>query len=117
MLGIDNVIALLVMTLAMMRRLEVISTLPEHNPHVSVDQFAAWRASALRAYNVTAIASALKVFVSFGWYYFFSTQAVVLQVGGGVIFIAWVIAVVATWRLSTEAGALRKRLGIERRKR
>ncbi len=117
MLGIDNIIALLVMTLAMMRRLEVISTPAEENKHVSAEDFSAWRTMALSSYNQVAIASALKVFVSFAWFYVFSTTAVVLQAGGAVIFIAWVIAVVGAWRKATEATALRRRLGIERRKR
>ncbi len=115
-LGIDNVVALVVMTLAMMRRLEVIGTPADQNTHVSAEDFADWRRRALGAYNLAAGASALKVFLSFGWYYLFSSQSGYLQIGGAVIFMAWVLTVVAAWHKSTDASVIRKRLGIERRR-
>lgn len=124
-IGIDNVVAALVMTLAMMRRLEVVGTRAEDNSHVRQSEFEQWRAQALRAYNTVALACFGKVVLSLAWLYFLRPDQQVapdrsvglaLMIGGGLIFAVWVLALVHAWRLATEAGALRKRLGIERQR-
>jgi hypothetical protein len=113
--GVDNVVAALLLSLAAMRRLEVIGVERSDNPHVSDADFARWRAMALRAHNVAALASLIKVLASVVWFWLFSTTDKVLQIGGLVIFIAWIGALVWAWRQSTEARALREQLRIERR--
>lgn len=112
--GIDNVVAALISSLAMMRRLEVLRVQREDNRHVPDAEFDAWRRMALGAYNTTAAAGFLKVVLSLLWLKLFGAVSGVLQVGGMVIFIAWIIAIVWAWRQSSEARATRNRLRIAR---
>jgi protein-S-isoprenylcysteine O-methyltransferase Ste14 len=112
--GIDNVIAALLLSLAAMRRLEVIGVERADNPHVTDAEFASWRSMALRAHNTAALACVVKVLLSFAWFWAFSNTDRVLQIGGLVIFIAWIGVLVWAWRQSTEARGLRERLRIER---
>jgi hypothetical protein len=114
-IGVDNIIAALLLSLAMMRRLEVLGIEPGDNPQVSRVQFDDWRQQALRGYNTVALASLLKVALSLAWLAAFANVSGVLQVGGIVIFIAWIVAIVWSWRLTTEARAVRAKLGIARR--
>jgi hypothetical protein len=113
--GIDNIIAALILSLAMMRRLEVISVERADNPQASDADFARWRTMALRAYNFVALVSLVKVIGSYGWFWLFQGVDRVLQIGGLVIFVAWAGSLVWAWRQATEARALRDRLGIKRR--
>jgi hypothetical protein len=110
---IDDIVAALVMSLAMMRRLEVLGTRREDNGHVGQGEFEQWRAQALRAYNTVALSCFGKVLLSVAWF-FFVRQMPTLQIGGFLIFAGWILSLVHGWRLATEAGALRKNLGIER---
>lgn len=114
--GIDNVVAALISSLAMMRRLEVLGVQRGDNPHVPDAEFDAWKRMALRAYNTTALAGVFKVVLSLLWLQLFSAVSGLLQVGGMVFFIAWIIAIVWAWRQSSEARAMRNRLRIERAK-
>ncbi|HEX2732767.1 MAG TPA: hypothetical protein VHM70_14255 [Polyangiaceae bacterium] len=114
-MGIDNVIAALLLSMAAMRRLEVLGVDRAFNAHVSDTDFTRWRQMALSAYNTVAVASLAKVLLSFGWFYVFAKVDLWLQIGGLLIFIAWVITLVWAWRQATEASALRDELGIRRK--
>jgi hypothetical protein len=111
MVGIDDIVAALLMSLAMMRRLEVLGVSREDNPAVTQTDFDRWRALALRGYNLAAGASLAKVVLSLSWF-LLVREPVFLQVGGITIFGAWVLAMVTAWRNTTEASAQRKDLGI-----
>lgn len=113
--GIDDFVALLLMTLAMMRRLEVLSVPREENRHVPDADFEAWRKLALSGYNLAAAASAIKVFLSFAWFYLVFPRQAMLVIGGITTIIAYIFAMVMAWRRTTEANALRKDLRILRR--
>jgi len=112
---IDDILAALIMSLAMMRRLDVLATTYEHNSHVRQSDFEQWRAEALRAYNTTALACLGKVVLSVLWFYFVQ-QTPALQIGGFLLFAAWIVLLVHAWRGATEAAALKKWLKIERRR-
>jgi hypothetical protein len=108
----DDIIAALILSIAMFRRLEAVSIRREDNPHVSDADFSGWRARAVSGYNRVALACLLKIVASVAWFQVFQNTRGVLQVGGLVIFVAWVLTVVMAWRPLTETSALRKRLGI-----
>jgi hypothetical protein len=111
MVRIDDILAALLMSLAMMRRLGVLSTLQEHNPDVRIADFERWKAMALGAYNLAALACLAKVVLSIGWFWFVRDQTL-LRVGGFLIFGGWVVALVFAWYRATEARGLHDRLGI-----
>jgi predicted anti-sigma-YlaC factor YlaD len=108
----DDIIAALILSIAMFRRLEAVSIRREDNQQVSDADFATWRRRAVAGYNRIALACVLKIVISVAWFQLFQNTSGVLQVGGLVIFVAWVVTVVMTWRPLTEASAMRKRLGI-----
>ena len=115
MVRIDDILAALLMSLAMMRRLGVLGTLQEHNPGVRVADFERWKAMALGAYNLTALACLAKVALSMAWFWVMREGAM-LRIGGFLIFGVWVLAMVIAWYRATEAGALRAQLGITDRR-
>lgn len=116
MIRIDDIFAALFLSLIMFRRLEVLTIHADDNPHVPPAQFAAWRAMALKGYRVGAIACAAKVVLNQGWFHLFKDgSAVVLAVGGFLIFAGWVVTLVWAWRRTTEANAIRVELQIQRR--
>jgi hypothetical protein len=108
----DDVIAALILSLVMFRRLESMSIRREDNQHVSDADFATWRAGTVSSYNRIALACVLKIAASVGWFQLFQNTNGVLQIGGLTIFVVWVVTVVMAWRPLTEASAMRKRLGI-----
>lgn len=108
----DDIIAALILSIVMFRRLEAVSVRREDNPHVSTVDFDDWKKRALAAYNRIALACLLKIVVSVGWFQVFQNTPYVLQLGGLSIFVAWIVVVVMSWRPLTEASAMRKRLGI-----
>lgn len=109
---LDDILAALIMTLAMFRRLETISTKQEQNPHVRAADFEAWKKSALGGYTFVAGACALKVLMNLGWFMQFKDTNRVLQLGGLAITVSWIVAMVVAWRRLTEANARKRELGI-----
>lgn len=109
---IDDIFAAILLSMIMFRRLEVLTTTPQDNPHVEAEAFAAWRTRALSAHNLAAVACIAKVVLSVGWFYVFAQHDLALRLGGLTIFVAWVTALVIAWRRATEARALRSQLGI-----
>jgi hypothetical protein len=117
---IDDIFAALILSLVMLRRIEVRTAAQEQNPHVPPARFEEWRALALRAYDQIGVASAAKVVLSLGWYFL----AMKLQIGvpwfqlfGLCVFMAWTIALVWAWKIATDARHLRLQLGIQLRRR
>jgi hypothetical protein len=92
---IDDIFAALMLSLIMMRRIEVKSTEASQNPTVEVKQFEAWKTLGLRAG------------VGFPWF----------QLGGFAIFVSWAIALIWAWKIATDARHMRLSLGIQVRRR
>jgi hypothetical protein len=117
---IDDILAALILSLAMLRRIEVRTAAHEQNPHVPLERFEEWRRLALRAYDQVGVASAVKVVSSLGWYAValkFQIGAPWFQLFGLVVFMAWIIALVWAWKIATDARYLRLQLGIQVRRR
>jgi hypothetical protein len=108
---IDDVIAALLLSLIMFRRLEVLGTSSEENPQVRLADFEHWRAQALKPIRVAALACVLKVGLSLLWFRLAPSKPA-LVVGGLSLFLAWVGTLVWTWGRATEARALKVGLGI-----
>lgn len=115
MIRIDDILAALILSLFMFRRLEVLTIQVEDNPHLDPEKLASWKTFTLTGYAVGAIACGAKVVLSLGWFWFFKTQPLALMIGGLTIFAGWVVALMWTWRRSTEANAVRAELQIQRR--
>lgn len=125
---VDDIFAALILSLVMLRRLEVRTTSREQNPHVSAEQFDAWKRLALRAYDQAAVASAGKVALNMAWLYFGlqapsifpamsrETQALMLTLGGLTIFLVWMVLLVWAWKIGTDARHRRLSLGIRLRR-
>jgi hypothetical protein len=117
---VDDVLAALIMTLAMVRRLDVRTARAGENRTVNDAEFQRWRSLALRAYNQIALASAAKVVLSVGWFALglkLGVPAPWFQLGGFVVFLAWVLALIWAWKIATDARYLRIQLGIVLRRR
>lgn len=112
----DDIVAALILSFMMFRRMETISVRREDNLHVSDADFAAWRTMALAGYNRVALVSFLKVVASVVWFQTFKNTSGVLQVGGLLIFVAWAVISVMSWRTITEAVARRRELAIGHKK-
>lgn len=115
MIRIDDILAALILSLFMFRRLEVLTIQAEDNTHLDPAKLAAWKTYILTGYTVGAVACAAKVVSSLGWFWLFSDRPLPLMIGGISIFAGWVVALVWTWRRSTEANAIRIQLQIQRR--
>jgi hypothetical protein len=112
---VDDILAALIMSLAMLRRLDVRTAQPGGNRPVSEAEFQRWRSLALRAYNQIAVASAAKVVFGVGWYAAglkLGVPAPWFQLGGFVVFLSWVLTLVWAWKIATDARYLRVQLGI-----
>jgi hypothetical protein len=116
---IDDILAALFLSLAMLRRLEAKRASRAAFPGVSVEDFERWRALALRAYSQAAVASLLKVLLNVAWFDLAAThvRAPFFQLVGLLIFMGWVIGLVSAWRIATDANHLRRQLGIDLRRR
>ena len=117
-LRVDDIFAALIVSLVMMRRIEVKAATAAQNPQVPVASFEQWRALALRAYDRVAVASLLKVVASGVWYVAAPPLGVPwFQLGGLVIFLGWFAALISGWKTGASAGVLRRQLGIALRRR
>jgi len=117
---VDDIFAALILSLVMMRRIEVKTTQAEHNPDVPPEKFADWRARSLRAHDWVAWSSLGKIVGSVGWYLGamqFGVGAPWFQLGGMLIFLGWLLSLVWAWRAATETAQLRRQLGIQLRPR
>lgn len=119
-LRVDDLLAALILSLVMMRRLEVRTTRTEDNPGVPAEKFAEWRQRALRAYDWVAWASLAKIIASVGWLVLavrLRVGAPWFQLGGFSVFLGWLLSLVWAWKAGTDAAHLRRELGIQLRSR
>lgn len=117
---IDDILAALILSLTMVRRLEARTANHAQNPAVPLERFEEWRSLALRAYAMVAIACAAKVALSLGWYAValrFQVAAPWFQLGGLLVFVGWAITLIWAWKIATDARYLRLQLGIQLRRR
>lgn len=117
---IDDILAALILSLVMMRRLEVRTATHARNPAVPLERFEEWRSLALRAYAMISVACAAKVALSLGWYAValkLRVAAPWFQLGGLLVFLGWAITLVWAWKIATDARYLRLQLGIQLRRR
>jgi hypothetical protein len=116
---VDDIFAALILSLAMLRRLDVRTTQPSQNPSVPEAEFQRWRSLALRAYDLVAIASAAKVVASLGWYaggLALGVGAPWFQLVGFLVFLGWALALIWAWKIGTDARVMRLQLGIRLRR-
>jgi hypothetical protein len=116
---VDDIFAALILSLAMVRRLDVRTTQASQNPSVPEAEFQRWRSLALRAYDLVAMASAAKVVLSLGWYaggLALGVGAPWFQLVAFVVFLAWALTLVWAWKLGTDARYMRLQLGIRLRR-
>ncbi len=116
MIGIDDILAALIMSLSMLRRLEAKSA-----PGVGVDPqaFRRWQSQAMSIYGKVAGMCLAKVVASQAWLSLATATGVGgpwLQLGGAGIFMMWAVAMVFCWRRSTEVHHMRLALGIALRR-
>lgn len=119
MIQSDDIFAALILSLAMLRRLEVRTTTPADNPGVPEAAFQGWRKQALRAYDQVAAASGGKVVLSLGWYVLGRKLGVGwpwFHLVGFAVFLAWVVLMVWAWKIGTDARHTRLSLGIRLRR-
>jgi hypothetical protein len=117
---VDDILAALILSLAMLRRLDVRTAVRPESPPVTEAEFRHWRSLALRAYDQVAIASACKVVLSLGWFALglkIGVPTPWFQLGGFLVFLAWAFALIWAWKIATDARSLRLRLGIQVRRR
>jgi hypothetical protein len=119
-LQVDDILAALILSLAMLRRLEVRTARAEDQAGVPESEFQRWRSLALRGYHQVAVACGAKVVLSIGWYALalrLSVPAPWFQLGGFAVFLAWALTMVWAWKIATDARYLRVQLGIVVRRR
>jgi hypothetical protein len=119
MIQSDDIFAALILSLAMLRRLEVRNTTSADNPNVPAEQFQGWRRQALRAYEQVAAASAAKVTLSLGWYVLGRKLGVGwpwFHLVGFAVFLGWVFLMLWAWKIGTDARHTRLSLGIRLRR-
>lgn len=116
---VDDIFAALILSLAMLRRLDVRTTQASQNPSVPEAEFQRWRSLALRAYDLVAVACGAKVVLSLAWY----MGGLALGVGtpwfqlvGFLVFLSWALALIWAWKLGTDARVMRLQLGIRLRR-
>ena len=117
---VDDILAALIVSLAMLRRLDVRTAQPAAHPGVAEADFTRWQRLALRAYNQVAAASAGKVVLSLGWFALATRLGVPapwFQLVGFAVFLAWALLMVWAWKIGTDARVLRLQLGIDPRRR
>lgn len=115
--GVDDILAALILSLIMMRRLETLSVQASNNLAVAPEDLAKWKALALSGYNLGALACLAKVVLNITWFWLWRSyeNPWPLRLGGMAFFVGWIVALVVAWRRTTEARGLRQRLGIQSR--
>jgi hypothetical protein len=110
---VDDVAAMVLLSMTLWRRLNVLRTEREAFPQATDAAFQHWRTEALKGYNLGALGCLLKVVGSQAWFWSVAPDRLLLTIGGFSMFVLWIIAIVVAWRRTTEARALRAELGPE----
>lgn len=109
-----DILALVLMALFVVRRMEIRGTEGEAFRRVPPSEFAAWQSMAIRARSVAVNACFLKVFLNVIWYFALRRQtgSHLLQIGGLLIFVGWIAGLIGSSWLSYRARKVADRLGI-----
>lgn len=114
--GIDptDILALVLMAIFAMRRMDVRATDPRCFPGVSRSDFDTWKGEALRARSLSINACFAKFVLNNIWFFGFRHRVItpVLATGGWIVFLGWVFAMSYAWWLSSSAKSKAERLGI-----
>lgn len=114
MIDPTDIVALVLMALFVVRRMEVRATDGRAFPGVPRGPFEGWKAQAIRSRSVAVNACFLKVFTNTLWYFGLRNHLGMraVQVGGLVIFLGWLAGIVWSAFLSYRARGVADRLGI-----
>ena len=109
-----DVIAALLLMLALMRRLEIKSVNQADFPHVTSDDFQHWRRVALRPHRIAALACLGKIAFGQAWLalLFGRVPHVATFAFNFAVVAAWIITLVLCWKWTSDARGLRERLGL-----
>jgi hypothetical protein len=113
---IDDILAALLLSLAMMRRIAVRTARADDHPNVPRADFERWRSLALKAFDLIAVGSLLKVVLNQAWVALALTSAIGapwFQLGGLLFTLGWIVSLVWGWKIATDARVRRLELGIE----
>lgn len=113
----DDILAAAILALTMVRRLGPKVARAEDFPAIPPEVFEQWRRKLLSAYELAAWSCLLKIVLNQSWAALtmkrFSPPVVAM--GGLLIFLAWIVTVVAAWKRVTDAKADQKEMGIDLR--
>lgn len=114
-LDIFDILASVILMFTMMRRVSVKWANAEDFPAVEPGRFLTWRNRSLAAYQFVAWVCVVKVVANLTWVFAARDRVPdwVLRLGGLLLFIPWVIAIVIGWKRVTDLKAERTELGIE----
>jgi hypothetical protein len=114
--GVDptDIIAIVLLAMYSMRRMEVRATDPRAFPAISGPDFAAWKERAILARSVAVHGCFLKLALNTVWFYGLRSRVGprVLQTGGLIFFFGWIVALLVAWWLAARSKAEAGRLGI-----
>jgi hypothetical protein len=109
-----DILALVLMAIFAMRRMDVRATDPRCFPAVPRTAFDDWKREALRARTLAINACFAKFAVNNLWYFGFRRRVIppVLATGGWIVFLGWIFAMSYIWWLSSGVKSKAERLGI-----
>src|SRR5215475_5420247 len=109
-----DILALVLMGLFAMRRINIRGTDARAFPNVPTGAFEAWQARADRAKKIAIHACFGKFVLNSVWFFVFGRRVIlpVLATGGWLIFLGWVAVLMYAWWLSSSAQSLAEALGI-----
>lgn len=115
-MGIDvlDIVAIIFGVLFTVRKLDAQSRQPEEFAHVPPAAFLDWQRREVRLYTVAVTGCFLKVFLDFGFTYFFVEKLDYSQARliGAFIDVSWLILLVYTFVRAARLSKLRRQLGI-----
>jgi hypothetical protein len=109
-----DILALVLMAVFTMRRMDVRATEARAFPELPVERFDAWKAKAVRARSISINACFLKFLLNSLWFYGFGSHVIppVLATGGWLVFLGWIAAMTYAWWRWSSAQTEAERLGI-----
>lgn len=109
-----DIVTLIIGVFLTVRKLDVKRREAQDFPDVQSAAFEAWKAAALRAYNVGSFACFGRLFLDYVLRYGIARVVPwgVIQVGGGILFFGWVAFMVYAFVLSSRARGLQEKAKI-----
>jgi hypothetical protein len=114
LIDLTDVVALFLMALFSLRRIDVRATEAGAFPRVPIGAFEAWKARAIRARSISIHACFLKFALNSVWLFGFGPRLIfpVVVTGHWVIFLGWIAAMMYAWWRASAAQAQADHLGI-----